>query len=196
MGRVRKSKHGHRRFFLDVLPWWNTRWGAMSVAGGLDMSATSLDKSSTSKATLTISAAGDVTKLTTSALANNFVLPPTAPLYIGLLLIFLFVLLNTAYAESVSKDLQTLRSEYTALEILYNARAKDIQNFEKTQGTSLPKFDTDYYNSTLSFIKEAMAQNLQAQRKLSTVLQRSRKNSKPPSTITPQIDARARFYNL
>jgi hypothetical protein len=175
-------------------------WGRDERSEGLDMSATSLDKSSTSKATLTISAAGDVTKLTTSALANNFVLPPTAPLYIGLLLIFFYILFyilfNTAHAESVSKDLQTLRSEYTALEILYNARAKDIQNFEKTQGTSLPKADTDYYNSTLSFIKEAMDQNLQAQRKLSTVLQRSRKNSKPPSTITPQTDARARFYNL
>jgi|SRR5580700_4980669 hypothetical protein len=170
--------------------------GAMSAAGGLDMSATSLDKSSTSKATLTIIAAGDVTKLTTSALANNFVLPPTASLYIGLLLIFFSVLLNTAHTEPASKELRTLRSEYTALEILYNARAKDIQNFEKTQGTSLSRADTDYYNSTLSFIKEAMAQNLQAQRKLSTVLQRSRKNSKPPSTITPQIDARARFYNL
>jgi hypothetical protein len=170
--------------------------GAMSVAGRLDMSATSLDKSSTSKETLMISAAGGVTKLTTSAPANKFVLPPTAPLYIGFLLIFLFVLLNTAHAESVSKDLQTLRREYTALETLYNARVKDIQNFEKTQGTSLLKADTDYYNSTLSFIKEAMAQNLKAQHKLSTVLQRSRKNFKPPSTITPQIDARARFYNL
>jgi hypothetical protein len=170
--------------------------GAMSAAGGLDMSATSLDKASTSKATLPISAAGGVTKLTTSALANNFVLPPTTPLYIGLLLIFLFVLLNTAHAETTSKELRTLRSEYAALEILYNARAKDIQDFEKTHGTSLSKFDTDYYNSTLSFIKEAMSQNLQAQRKLSTVLQRSRRYSKPPSTVAPQIDARARFYNL
>jgi|SRR5580700_2328140 hypothetical protein len=147
------------------------------------------------EAALKPSIAGGVIKMITNAPANKFVLHPNAPLYLGLL--FCLGLLSSAHAnDSASKTLQSLRSQYTALEILYDSRLKDIQNFEAAQAGKLRKADTDYYNSTLSFLKEAIDQNLDKQHRVLAELHHPRKNSKPPSTETPPTDAKARFYNL